>query len=154
VSTAAAPVSVVVPALGDTALLADALGALVPELARRAADDEVIVVDDTGENRLAPALAERFPSVRWIANPRNVGFARALDAGVRAARHGFVFALNSDVRVREGFLEPLLELVRASPDVFAAVPRVLLRGEAPSGTASTTRSTTRRGDWCRWVSPV
>src|SRR5262249_22491213 len=48
-----ARVSVVIPALDDRELLARNLPPLLDELTRRAAGDELIVVDDTGEDRLA-----------------------------------------------------------------------------------------------------
>jgi N-acetylglucosaminyl-diphospho-decaprenol L-rhamnosyltransferase len=136
-------VSVVIPALGDTGLLAGTLPPLAAELLRRAAGDEVIVVDDTGRGELAPWLAERFPGVRAVTRAANGGFAQALTSGIDAAAHDLVFSLNSDVRVRPGFLEPL-EAALAGERVFAAVPRVLLNG-AEEAVESLTRFTLRRG---------
>ncbi len=119
-------VSIVIPAMGDVELLEFALASLTRALARRG-DDEILVVDDSGEGLLGPWLMEHFPSVRCIHNSANVGFARALSAGVEAAKHQLVFAMNSDVRVRAGFLEPL-EAALGAEKVFAAVPRILLDG--------------------------
>jgi GT2 family glycosyltransferase len=62
-----------------------------------------------------------------VARAENGGFARALTTGIAAARHRLVFAMNSDVRIRPGFLEPLIAALDA-PGVFAAVPRILLDG--------------------------
>lgn len=119
--------TIVIPALGDVELLESALRSLQRALEPRHGVDEILVVDDTGHDLLGPWLMEHFPLVRCLANPRNLGFARALTAGVLAAKHERVFAMNSDVRVRAGFLEPLEEALE-NESVFAAVPRILLHG--------------------------
>jgi GT2 family glycosyltransferase len=124
-------VSIVVPALGDEALLERALRSVRAELDHRAAGarnggaaaDEVLVVDDTGRGQLAPFLRARFPEVRHLGAPRNLGFARALTAGLEAARCELVFAMNSDLELEPGCLAPLVDALEG-PEVFAAVPRV------------------------------
>jgi N-acetylglucosaminyl-diphospho-decaprenol L-rhamnosyltransferase len=122
-------VSVVVPAFGDERLLESSLPPLLAELRGHPGGSEVLVVDDTGEGRIARWLAQSFPDVRALARASNGGFARALGEGIAAARHELVFAMNSDVRVRKGFLAPLVERL-AHEGVFAAVPRILLDGDA------------------------
>lgn len=124
----ARPVSIVVPSLDDRDLLERHLPPLLAELDRRAAGDELLIVDDTGAGVLAPWLAEHFPRAQCLAQAHNAGFAPALLAGVRAARHELVFSMNPDVRVRARFLEPLVEAL-ADARVFAAVPLVLLHGK-------------------------
>ncbi|MEQ1895017.1 MAG: glycosyltransferase family 2 protein [Planctomycetota bacterium] len=123
-------VSVVLPSLDDFDLFEQHLPALLAELERRSAGDEVLVVDDTGRDVLAAQLAARFPTVRVVAQRENGGFARALRAGIEAARHELVFALNPDVLVRRGFLDPLVACLE--PDVAAVVPRILLNGKEES----------------------
>ncbi len=120
-------VSIVLPSLDQLDLLEQNLPPLLRELECRDAGDEVIVVDDTGRGVLEEELARAFPSVSVIAREHNGGFARALRTGVEAARAELVFSLNTDVRVRPGFLEPLIGHLRL-PEVAAVVPRVLLNG--------------------------
>jgi GT2 family glycosyltransferase len=122
------PVSVVLPSLDDLDLLEAGLPPLLEELERRGQGDEVVIVDDTGRNVLGPALAERFGTVRVLAMEKNGGYAAALLAGMRAAQHPLVFSMNPDVRVRPGFLDPLVACL-AEPEVAAVVPRVLLGGQ-------------------------
>lgn len=122
------PVSVVLPSLDDLDLLEADLPPLLEELDRRRLGDEVVVVDDTGRDVLAAALRERFPTVRVLPMEENGGYAAALLAGMRAAASELVFSMNPDVRVRPGFLDPLVACL-AEPDVAAVVPRVLLGGD-------------------------
>jgi GT2 family glycosyltransferase len=121
------PVSVVIPSFDDTELLERNLPPLLAEVARRALGDEVLVVDDTGRDVIAAKLAPRFPQVRVFARSENGGFARTLRSGVENAAHDLVFAMNPDVRVRSGFLDPLVACLQE--DVSAVVPRVLLGGD-------------------------
>lgn len=126
-----APISFVIPALDDRELLERSLPALLEEVARRAAGDEVIVVDDTGRGTLAEWLERRAPkdaALRWIASEANSGFARAATAGLEAARHALACTLNPDVLVRPGFAAPLARACEPE-DVFAAAPRILLFGD-------------------------
>lgn len=120
-------VSAVLPSLGDTTLLERNLPPLLAELERCAAGDEVVVVDDTGEAVLGPWLAERHPTVRVVTRSENGGFAAALTDGARAAEGELLLALHPDVRVRAGFLEPLVAALD-DEEVFAASPRVLAAG--------------------------
>ena len=123
-------VTVVIPALGDVALLERALPGLFGEFDARAAGDELVIVDDTGTGALRAAADALFggrSDARLVVNATNGGFATALEAGVDAARHGLVFSMNSDVVVSPGFLAPLVRALGRA-DVFAAAPRVLLNG--------------------------
>ncbi len=121
-------VSIVIPCLDDKDLLATNLPPLLAECERRAQKDEVIIVDDTGRDVLAEWVAREFPTCRVLVQVKNGGFAQALLAGVEGAAHEFVFCMNPDVRVRDGFLDPLVACA-SDPEVFAVAPRVLLDGD-------------------------
>lgn len=122
------PVSIVLPSLGLTELLEKNLPPLFEEVERRGNIDEVIVVDDTGEDQLASWLGEHFPAVRTVVRATNGGFARAMRTGAEAVTHDLFFSMNTDVHVRPGFLEPLIAAMDDDATV-AVVPRVLLDGE-------------------------
>jgi GT2 family glycosyltransferase len=125
------PVTVVIPALGDVALLERALPPLFGEFDARGGGDELVLIDDTGTGVLAAhaeALFAGRDDARLVERETNGGFAAALEAGVAAAASELVFSMNSDVVVRPGFLAPLVEAVDGSC-VFAAAPRVLLNGK-------------------------
>jgi N-acetylglucosaminyl-diphospho-decaprenol L-rhamnosyltransferase len=64
------------------------------------ADTEILVIDNASDDGSA-AKASR-PGVRVIANSRNVGFAGAVNQGVRATSAPFVLLLNPDARLQRG----------------------------------------------------
>jgi GT2 family glycosyltransferase len=137
------PVSIVVPSLFDPELFDQSLPPLLAELERRDLDDEVLVVDDTGEGLCEPWLAKRYPTVRTLSREENGGYGKALAEGVAAARHALVFCMNPDVVVHEGFLEPLVACL-AKKTVHSAVPRILLHGD-PERIESVTEIRVRTG---------
>jgi len=121
-------ISIVIPALDDFDLFERSLPRLFAELERRDQDDEVLVVDDTGQDVIGKWLEGRFPRARVLAREENGGFARALQSGMEEARHELCFSMNPDVVVRAGFLEPLISALD-DPQIAAAVPKVLLNGD-------------------------
>ncbi|RJP24568.1 MAG: glycosyltransferase [Candidatus Abyssobacteria bacterium SURF_5] len=83
-------------------------------------DTEIIVVDDASIDDSVAYLEKHHPSVRVIRHAVNLGFGRASDTGIRAARNPVVILLNTDVCVREDFIAPLVSHF-AADDVFAVM---------------------------------
>jgi GT2 family glycosyltransferase len=98
---------------------------LLEELERRAAGDDLWIVDDTGEGVLKTWISEHFPTVQVVVHEQNEGYARALLHGAQQARGELLFATHPDVCVRPGFLDPLVEALE-DPEVFAVSPRILV----------------------------
>jgi GT2 family glycosyltransferase len=114
-------VSVVLPVYNGRALLEANLPALWN--ATRGRDGlEVIVVDDGSTDGTAEFLRARFPEIVLVALSSNQGVIRARNAGVAAATGEILYFLDSDVRVREGFLDPVLDAF-SDPAVFAVGSR-------------------------------
>jgi N-acetylglucosaminyl-diphospho-decaprenol L-rhamnosyltransferase len=88
--------------------------AVDPELSR-----EVIVVDNASSDDSVACVRERFPEVRLIENPRNVGYAEGNNVGIRAARGRFVFLLNSDTEVAPDAPTRLVRFLEDDPWVGA-----------------------------------
>ncbi|MFT7485149.1 MAG: GT2 family glycosyltransferase [Candidatus Paceibacteria bacterium] len=120
------PISIVIPTLEDAKLLERCISSLQAEVDRRGVGDEILCVDDTGQDLIGGTFDD---SVRVLPNSSNLGFARAALAGARAATHELLFLMNPDVILRPGALDALSETLEANSDVHAVAPYVLLNGE-------------------------
>ncbi len=100
--------SIVIPNWNGRDLLEKYLPSVIAATEKRPGS-EVIVVDNGSEDGSADFVAKNFPSVRLIALKNNLGFGGGSNEGFRQARHDIVVLLNSDMRVDENFLQPLLD---------------------------------------------
>src|SRR5580693_5510391 len=109
--------SVVIPNWNGKDLLAKYLPSVVAALAGNPAN-EIVVVDNGSTDGSAEFVRSAFPHVKLVALAENLGFGGGSNAGFQAAANDIVVLLNSDMRVDEGFLPPLLEGF-TDPQVFA-----------------------------------
>lgn len=99
------PVSVVIPSYNDLPFLRRCVPAVLATTV--GFEIEVIIVDDSCEPANRPGLAALAgPSVRVIHRDERGGFARAVNTGMRQARHDVVL-LNSDTVPLAGWLDAL-----------------------------------------------
>jgi N-acetylglucosaminyl-diphospho-decaprenol L-rhamnosyltransferase len=69
---------------------------------------QTIVVDNASGDGTVEMVAERFPDVRLIELPANLGFGAAVNRGVRAGEGEAVVLVNNDVELEPGALEALV----------------------------------------------
>jgi GT2 family glycosyltransferase len=95
------------------------------EGAATAIASEIVVVDNASTDGSVEAIRARWPSIRVLAQPTNVGFAAANNVGIRATRSELVLLLNSDTVVPIGAIDALVARLRAVPEAAAAGPRLI-----------------------------
>jgi GT2 family glycosyltransferase len=86
---------------------------------------EIVVVDNASSDGSAGMVRERWPSVRVLAQPANLGFAAANNVGIRATGAGLILLLNSDTLVPPGAVDALVAALRAHPEAAVAGPRLV-----------------------------
>jgi GT2 family glycosyltransferase len=114
---AADAATVVIPNWNGRDLLEKYIPSIVTALAGNPAN-QILVVDNGSTDGSVEFLRDAFPQVTVLPLPRNLGFGGGSNAGFRAAKNDIVVLLNSDMRVADDFLAPLLEGFR-DPLVFA-----------------------------------
>ncbi len=117
--------SVVISTFNTRAMLAACLESVLRDLERTGLSHEVIVVDDASTDGSADMVATRFPQVRLLRHADNQGYARANNAGIRAAAGATVFLLNSDTVVLPGAIAELFEALTSRAGVAAVGPTLL-----------------------------
>lgn len=125
-------------------LLPACLDSLLAQTVRDVLD--VVVVDNASQDDTPELLAERYPTVRVVRAPRNLGFAGGAALGMRDAS-GHVVLLNNDATFAPDAVERLLAAFDGPGNerVGAATARILLRGTDPVLVNSTGNVLTARG---------
>jgi GT2 family glycosyltransferase len=86
---------------------------------------QVILVDNASTDGSLAGVTSAFPMLEVIQNPKNVGFARAVNQGLRAARGQFALVLNPDVILLPSAVPRLTQFMTTHPEVGIAGPRLL-----------------------------
>ena len=83
-----------------------------------------IWVVDNGSTDGSVTLIRSLPRVSGLFNRRNQGYAAACNQGIRAGAAPYIFILNSDTLVTEGWLPPLLKALQ-DPAIAIVGPRLV-----------------------------
>lgn len=84
-----------------------------------------VVVADNGSTDDSELVARAFRDVEWLPLGENFGYAEGYNRALAAVEAGVFVLLNSDVRVTDGWLPPLLARFAADPTLGAAQPKIL-----------------------------
>ena len=107
-------ISVVIPNYNGRQILEKNL----PNVIKNCQDCQIVVVDD-GSTDDSVAYLKKTKGIKLIENPKNRGFAAAVNSGVTSATGDLILLLNSDVSPTKGFLEPLVKHFENNPKLFA-----------------------------------
>jgi GT2 family glycosyltransferase len=80
---------------------------------------EVIVIDNNSSDHSIAWLKPRFPSVVFVANKENCGFAKACNQGAKLAKGQLVLFLNPDTIVPEDCFEKCIAFINSHADAGA-----------------------------------
>ena len=82
-------------------------------------EGELIVVDNDSRDNSLEYLEPKFPTVHFIANKENLGFAKACNQGMKLAKGAQVLFLNPDTILPEDCLKKCLDFMSSHPDAGA-----------------------------------
>lgn len=114
---AASDISAIVVSYDSAAVLHKCLASLAAEgvstiLVDNASCDDSIAIGKVHRTCVLP-------------NPRNEGFGRAMNKGMRAAKSAFALLVNPDITLDPGAIERLLEAAELYPDAAILAPRIV-----------------------------
>jgi O-antigen biosynthesis protein len=88
---------------------------------------EIVLVDNGSRESVVEQVRERFPTVRIVRSPVNLGFAGGCNLGMGALDDvDYVALVNNDATVRPEWLQPLIDTLASDPTIGAACPKILL----------------------------
>lgn len=118
--------SVIVVSWNTRDILRDCLASVCRHLPP--AERELIVIDNASADGSAEMVEEQFPEARLVRNPANVGFGRAANQGMSAARGEQLLLLNSDALLLDDSLLALARRLERDPTLGVLGPRIVLEG--------------------------
>lgn len=80
---------------------------------------EIIVVDNGSADNSVDYLQPKFPSVQFIVNTENLGFAKGCNRGLKNAKGDFILFLNPDTIVPEDCFQKCISFLAAHKDAGA-----------------------------------
>jgi GT2 family glycosyltransferase len=86
---------------------------------------EVIVADNASSDDSLAFLEKEYPVIRVIRLAQNHGFAKGYNEALKQVQADYYMLLNSDVEVVPGWLEPMVQLLDANPQIAACQPKLL-----------------------------
>jgi len=85
----------------------------------------VVLVDDGSTDGTAERAAQRFPSIRLVRNPVNLGFVGACNRGLAEVASAWAVLLNDDALADPGWLAALVRALAADRSVAAVQPKIV-----------------------------
>jgi len=119
-------VTVVIPNFNGLAHLPGCLGSLRRQVF---AAREVIVVDNASQDGSRDWVSRHHAEATTIALPENGGFAKAVNAGIKAARGEYVALLNNDTVADAHWLLRLVQALDAHPEYDFGASKIVMLSE-------------------------
>ena len=85
---------------------------------------EVIVVDNASTQDEASIIAERYPHVKVIRSPRNLGFAGGNNLGIKEAKGEYILLVNNDTYFKKFNIVSLIERIESSNRIGIVCPKL------------------------------
>lgn len=86
---------------------------------------EIIIIDNASSDSNLIMIRENFPNIRCLANPKNVGFAKACNQGIKIALGEHILLLNSDTVINDNCLGTIFEFIISKPQIGVLGCKVL-----------------------------
>lgn len=88
-------------------------------------DFEVIVIDNASSDKSVEFVKNNYPQFTLFCNQENLGFATAVNQGIKASNSEYVLLLNSDVKLEPSAVSNLLECIEKDEKIFAVSSKMI-----------------------------
>ncbi|MEZ2441056.1 glycosyltransferase family 2 protein [Chitinophaga sp. RCC_12] len=85
---------------------------------------QLVLADNASTDDSVAFVAEHYPQIRIIQNPRNDGFAGGYNDALQHVQADIYVLLNQDVEVEPGWIEPVVALMQQDTKIAACQPKM------------------------------
>jgi len=85
---------------------------------------EIFMIDNASSDGSASFVKNNYPNVNVIENQNNVGFAPAMNQGIRLASGGYIMSLNADIYLTPSYIENMISALNRGPDIGSAAGKI------------------------------
>lgn len=85
---------------------------------------DLFIADNGSDDDSLVWLRKNYPEIKRLVFEKNFGFAEGYNKAIAATGYPFTILLNSDVKVGNGWWQPLLDFMQNNPDVGAVQPKI------------------------------
>lgn len=116
-------VSIIIVNYNTCSLLRDCINSIYEKTTE--VSFEIIVVDNASIDDSCKMLAKKFPQVKKIISPQNLGFGRANNLGIEKAQGKYLFFLNSDTILLNNAIKYFFDYCELSKEKIGALGAIL-----------------------------
>ena len=99
----------------------------LPSVVAHSGAADIVVADNGSTDDSVAFLQEHYPQVRLILLDKNYGFAEGYNKALAAlCGYDYYVLLNSDVECTPGWIEPVVAMMEAQPDIAVCQPKLLM----------------------------
>lgn len=86
---------------------------------------DIIIIDNGSTDGTEVMIREKFPSLQYLKNNENKGFAASANMGITRAKGDYLLFLNSDTRLIDGEVVKMLHFMEEHKDVGICGPQLV-----------------------------
>jgi len=95
---------------------------------------EAIVIDNGSTDGTPKLLAQKFPTVKLVSLPQNIGFAPALNLGGKISQGKYLLITNDDVVFDKNYIQELTKLLESNAQIGIAHGKMFFKNSAKVAT--------------------
>lgn len=86
---------------------------------------EIIIIDNGSSDNSVNYIKSNYPELILIENKKNLGFAIAVNQGLKASSGKYIFLLNNDMELEKRCISHLLKCIEKNQDIFSVSSKMI-----------------------------
>ncbi|MCB0476734.1 MAG: glycosyltransferase family 2 protein [Crocinitomicaceae bacterium] len=97
----------------------------LPSVVSYSGSATIYVADNASTDDSVKFIKDHYPQIKIVQNDENGGFAKGYNDALKRIQADYYILLNSDIRVTENWIEPVIQYMESQSGMVACQPKVL-----------------------------